>query len=88
MGRFIFDHLVHYIDRKVVGTSIREGIFEGRMCRGRRSQGDSESAYGACGASRISSPEGFFPTVRVTAVQRSVQSIVHVRGLRRVLAGI
>jgi len=64
MGGFVFDHFVCHINRKIVG----EGIFEGRMHRGRGSQGDSESAYGAHGASRISSPEGFFPTVRVTAV--------------------
>ena len=72
MGRFIFDQLVRHIDRKVVRTSIGEGIFEGCVHRGRGSQGDSESAYGAHGALRISSPEGFFSTVRATAVQRSV----------------
>jgi len=54
------------------------------MHRGGGSRGDSELAYGACGALRISSPEGFFPTVRATAVQRSVQSVVCIQGLRRV----
>ncbi len=58
--------------------SVREGIFEGGMHRGRRSQGDSKLAYGAHGASKISSPEGFFPTVRATVVRRSVQSVVRV----------
>ena len=67
--------------------SVGEGIFGGGKRRGGRSRGDSESAYGACGASKISSPEGFFLTVRATVVQRSVQSVVRVQGLRRVLAG-
>ena len=51
------------------------------------SRGDSELAYSARGASKISSPEGFFPTVRATAVQRSIQSVAHIQGLQRVLAG-
>ncbi len=50
IGRFVFDHFVRHIDQKVVRTSVREGIFEERMCRGGGSQGDSESAYGAHGA--------------------------------------
>src|SRR6266540_7176215 len=81
MGRFVFDHLMCHIDQKVVRTSVGEGIFKGCMCRGRGSRGDSESAYSARGASRISSSKGFFPTVRATAVQRSVLSVTHIRGL-------
>ncbi len=45
-----------YINWKIVRTSVREGIFKGHMHRGRGSWGDSELAYGAHGASRISSP--------------------------------
>src|SRR6266545_5456339 len=81
MDGFVFDHFVHHIDRKVVRMSVGEGNFKGRVHRGGGSQGDSELAYGAHGASRISSPEGFFPTVRATAVRRSIRSIVCIQGL-------
>src|SRR6266545_3613459 len=87
IGRFVFDHLMRHIDQQVVRMNVGEGIFEGRVHRGGGSRGDSELAYGTCGASKISSPEGFFPTVRATAVQRSVRSVACVRGLQRVLAG-
>src|SRR6266542_1510122 len=74
MDGFVFDHFVHHIDRKVVRMSVGEGNFKGRVHRGGGSQGDSELAYGAHGASRISSPEGFFPTVRATVVEEAFEA--------------